>query len=207
MLNLTRSLVLAAGVAILAPAHATLVTLDFSNLVAAGPGKTAPLGTYGSAFDLVFGGGALANYASVGDPGCTASTDPLCQNLFGLGTFTLSLVQSPKLYSGFDTLVLDLRYLGTLSIFATNKVGDKVGGFQQTCTSGPCTTTWSTDVAITLSDVATELTFFDPSSVFVDNIRLGMTSLAPSTVPEPASFGLVALALGGAAFASRRRRT
>lgn len=206
MSKIVRAAVLAAGIWLLVPAHASPVTLTFDGIV---PGSAAgsvllgstdfPLNYYQSDYDLVLGGTASAARVS--------SDSPHDQRLVtSVQTFAFSIAQSPSKYDGFDTVKLDYWYTGTLDIVAKDASGKQVGSLHTVCNDTSCGWLNDQEIALDKDSIAGSLTFTASGTLRIDNLRLDMHPLQGPSVPEPASIALVALALTGAGVASRRRK-
>jgi hypothetical protein len=196
---------------------ATAVTFDFNGLVA------APQDPNDSAFTKI--SNYVQNVQNVGTftlnftPDISAvhfgtnATGP--QEVVTFSSVEMRFVPSAG-FSGFlGDITLDFCTTSTFDIEAYSG-GTKIGGIGESAppaTQGTCKTSAEWALAKTYAlwntaQTADTLKFITNSGagIYIDNLKLDLGQAAPS-VPEPASIGLVALALGGAGVASRRRRS
>ena len=201
--------------AVLPAQAAPLLSLGFDDL-------TTPLGLNGKVFStssgqaaITFGSDATAK---------TANTDPLYDGppeRNGAGqpanVFVVNDAISFKIdvAPGFKVDMLTLDFATTNQSVAYT-VTDRDGGvFNGTVVGTSAAWTWSDNVdAIGLWNVGLfESIQFSSNGLFaIDNLRFDLSTCTPncgstgSNVPEPASFGLMSIALLGAGLSSRRRR-
>ena len=210
-------LVLAASAAGAQASPVTTLAVDFNNITALLGGHTSvALSDQFAGLGLTFSGSvslvdADPNRVTSGVPGNGVNSgDGFVRSA---SSFTVTLA------SGIHANALDFSYTQTPSgtgvpsvlITVYGRQGNSAVGMQiQAGGSGPNGFTWLDDGNVNLNSFAEEIdhiTFASSTTSFgVDNFKFTLSDV-PTVVPEPATFGLTALALVAAAgMGSRRRR-
>ena len=180
-------------------------TLDFDDLGASAPADGAVIGDhYKSEFGVIFGaGGRVYNTAP---PTALPGSKGYLSNTGDTG-FSINVDAAVD----YDLLTIDFA-LGSVAF--SLRVNDRDMGTTGwlTLAGTPGTWVWAEKVVIDLSNIGNissiDFEVTQNSSFFaVDNINFGRTTSdgGGGTVPEPASYGLVAMTLLAAGWASRRR--
>ncbi len=213
------ALMLIAGTCVLAPqfASANLVPLKFSfdGIIPQPADPTQPaLQPIASLSPLTFGGTVFALYFATSD----ASGNPIDN-----GGHSQVITANPNSFSiglaagsGYDGFVMNTDFSvkvcinGSWKLSGIDKNGNPTtlvpesGGTTSSSDCGTNSKSWvpfSTLASGTFDSLAFEMT--GGGGIFLDDLRVDVNT---ANAPEPASLGLVALALGGAGIASRRRR-
>jgi hypothetical protein len=198
MLKNLRAVALAAGMAALAPAHAAFLTLDFNLGLNEG--------------DPITGAFSAQHLTITGDGTAGLDTTPVGHEEFLRlvpGTASVTTV-TLTMDSGwaFNQLILDVKQRPgrAISVVAEDRNNTVLASWSDTCTTA-CDWVdgfWPFGLNTTLSSPAAFLVISGAGSI--DNLSLDELRTGGGTAPEPASYALAALALGGAGLASRRRK-
>ena len=208
-----------AAAALLGSVQASVVNLDFEAIGIAAPAAGTPVGSTFASDGVIFSANAIANHnglSSGNAPGVPVR--PAAEHNFGfvrnaldsatgsLGAFTIQFAAGKS----FIPISLEWSAAADFQVKVFDRAGTSMSSFGLSGAANgmPWGAGWRLlDLTPLVAGRDTDHISFSSISKLrfaIDNFQFATTS--GSTVPEPAGFGLVAVALAGAGLASRRSR-